>query len=204
MKKTLPFLFLVLLILNPSIANAHVNVRPDSVPVGSFQTFTISVPSEKDLPTTEVRILLPDDLEFVTPTVKSGWTIDILTHNFPSGPHPYELIWKNGTIPAHYRDDFSFSAKVPPDATTLAWKAYQKYSDGSVVSWELAPGDKQPANTDGTPDFSQVGPYSQTLVVDDLSEKPKKSTADINTALSVSAIAIALASFFVSMQRKKK
>lgn len=203
MKKLLLFIIFIVL-LYPATVSAHVTVRPDSVGVGSFQTFTVSVPSEKDIGTTEIRLLLPDNLEFVTPTVKSGWTVEVLTHNFPSGPHPYEIIWKNGNIPAHYRDDFTFSAKVPAETTTLAWKAYQTYSDKTTVAWELDPGAKQPSKDDGTPDFSAMGPYSQTRVVDDLSAVDDEEETDFSLPLSIVAMIISISAFLVAVQRKKK
>jgi hypothetical protein len=43
--------------------------------VGAFQTFSIGVPSEKDIATAGLRLVLPPEVSFVTPNVKSGWAV---------------------------------------------------------------------------------------------------------------------------------
>src|SRR5687768_3143391 len=58
-----------------SPASAHVTVKPAEVLTASFQTFTVSVPNEKDEPAIEVRVLIPPGLQHVMPTVKPGWNI---------------------------------------------------------------------------------------------------------------------------------
>ena len=137
---------LVLSFLVASTALAHVTVKPSQVGVGSFQIFNISVPGERDAATIGLRLVLPDDLGHVTPTVKPGWRVEVKEK---------EIVWSGGNIPAHFRDDFTFSTQVPGEEVKLAWKAYQTYSDGTTVSWELAPGAEQPKKADGSPDFSK-------------------------------------------------
>lgn len=198
MKKITPVIILGLFLVSSS-ALAHVTVKPDKVGLGAFQTFTVSVPSEKEFSTTEVRLSLPDGLEHVTPTVKPGWRAEVLVHELPDGEHPYEIKWTGGQIPEHFRDEFSFSAKVPSVESKLVWKAYQKYSDGSVVSWDLS-AEEQPKKADGSPDFSKSGPYTLTAVVDDLSPA---TLFDINSLISVVAILLALVSLILASKRKR-
>lgn len=169
----------------PRLTFAHVSVKPNQVGVGSFQTFSVGVPVEKDVATTQVRVVIPEGLEHVTPNVKPGWTIETVKQTTAMGNRGMgmgmhaddtvtEIIWRGGRIPAGQRDDFFFSAKVPATPTSLAWKAYQTYTDGTVVAWELGSNEPQPTGPDGAPDFSTVGPASMTKVIDDL-------TADTNT-----------------------
>jgi uncharacterized protein YcnI len=208
MIKRLTLVF-VLSLLTANVALAHVSVRPDKVGVAAFQTFNVSVPSEKDLATTSLRLVLPTGLESVTPTVKPGWNIEVKTHLQDGVTHFLEILWSGGSVPGHYRDDFTFSAKAPATAGTLAWKAYQGYADGSVVSWELAPNAEQPKDAEGKPDFSRVGPYSQTAVVDDLSTTntlaPVATAAADRTPLIVGSLAfvISLAALVLSLRKNK-
>ena len=170
-------------------ASAHVVVNPPQVAIGRFQTFTVSVPVEKNQPTIGVRLVMPQGLEAVLPTVKPGWTIEIVTA--PDGERASsvaEIRWSGGSIPAGRRDDFSFSARLPARETVLAWKAYQSYADGSVVAWDRDPKLAPPRSEKGEPDFSRSGPWSQTRVIDDLKE-PSASGAD-DTALWVSIAAL--------------
>lgn len=193
---------LVGLFLFTNMAQAHVVVRPSAAGIGTFQTFTVSVPAEKDLTAINIRLMLPDGLESVTPTVKPGWKVEVKKHDLPSGTHPYEIEWSKGNIPGHYRDDFTFSAKVPVTPTTLLWKAYQTYSDGSVVAWDLSPTDEQPKKDDGTPDFSKFGPYSQTQIVDDLVGKPDLFK-NLSLPLSVVALLISIATAVVVLRNNR-
>ncbi len=208
MKKIIAILPVLALFIAGS-ASAHVTVKPSEAGVGSFQTFSISVPSEKDMPTTGIRLVVPEGLEHVSPTVKPGWNIRLVQEG--EGDHGNvvkEVIWTGGSIPANFRDDFTFSAKVPGQESTLLWKAYQTYRDGTVVAWELAPNQEQPKNTDGSSDFSQFGPASQTKVIDDLSdpaptvqqtEQSKKY--DDSLFLSMIAVAVSVVAVFLAKRR---
>ncbi len=191
-----------------AVASAHATVKPSEVGVGSFQTFSIGVPNERQIATTAVRLVVPDNLEHVMPSVKPGWRIEVKekheegdTHGAEEMGHAgvSEIIWTAGSIPVGQRDDFSFSAKVPSTQSDVVWKIYQTYQDGSTVAWDLGKGEAQPQK-DGKPDFSSKGPASITKVVDDLSknnqtatmaktEMPKRDKL-APTALALSAIAV--------------
>jgi uncharacterized protein YcnI len=188
------------LFLGVSVASAHVSVKPPQAGIGSFQTFTLSVPSEREAATVMVRLVLPEGLGHVTPTVKPGWQMEMKhagaqmtegSEHENEGPVT-EIVWRGGSIPGFFRDEFSFSTQVPAMETKLAWKAYQHYADGSMVAWELAPGSsEQPKNAQGQPDFSAQGPYSMTVVVNDL-QKPSIWQEPVNIALGLSILSLML------------
>ncbi len=183
MKYSLSFMAAGLLLLLALPVSAHVVVKPSQVGVAAFQTFTMGVPSEKPIATTSVRLVLPDGLSFVTPNVKPGWKIEVKKESTGKKitdddgkevdeQKPTEILWSGSRIPAEQRDEFVLSARVPKDPTTLIWKAYQTYADGSVVAWDADPKAEQPKMESGAMDFSHNGPYSQTVVVDDLAASP--------------------------------
>jgi uncharacterized protein YcnI len=220
MKKITAILPVLALLLSASVASAHVTVKPGQAGIGSFQTFTVSVPTEKDVPTIGLRLVLPEGLEHVSPTVKPGWTISTNSAGTTEGDeHEEELVteivWTGGTIPHAYRDEFTFSAKVPGTEISLLWKAYQTYRDGTVVAWALAPNEAQPKNADGSNDHSRFGPGSVTKVVDDLkmakeademmkAEKMKAQAATGNaTIISVIAVLISVAALYFSLRKPK-
>ncbi len=178
--------FVAAFVLVPVTALAHVVVKPDSVGVAKYQTFTVSVPNEKDIPTVSIKLILPDSLESATPTVKPGWKIEVKGK---------EVTWSGGSIPAGQRDDFSFSTKVPAEPTELAWKAYQTYEDGTVVSW-----DQNPTEANGN---KETTPYSVTKVVNDLTPAPANPPVD-KTSRNISYLALALSIIaLVSAMRAK-
>jgi uncharacterized protein YcnI len=200
------------LLLLAGTASAHVTVRPNEVGVGKFENFILGVPTEKDIPTVGVRLVVPEGLEHVSPVVVPGWRIALTRAEEEEAGHMgegdehhgriTEISWTGGSIPAGFKMDFAFSAKVPSSETTLPWKAYQTYSDGSVVAWELGPDQQQPKKADGSNDYSSSGPYSQTKVVDDL--KPAAGTDSSKHKItaesrSVDALTLSMLAMVVSI-----
>ncbi len=193
---------------------AHVVVKPNEVGVAAFQTFTVGVPVEKDVPTTELRLVIPEELNYVTPNVKPGWTIDVTKEGEGEEAVVTEITWTGGSIPAGQRDEFLFSAQVPAKETTIAWKAYQTYEDGEVVSWDssedvIAAYEKE--NADKEDDAAAPKPYSQTKVINDLQASEKEENVMVNSAatstwplaLSIAAIALSAAALVMQMRKKK-
>ena len=202
------FLIIALAFFAPTVTFAHVTVKPSEVGIGAYQTFNVSVPTEKDIATVGVRLVIPEGLTSVRPNVKPGWNIELIKEGEGEAAVVKELIWTGGSIPADQRDDFFFSAKTPAEATTLRWDAYQTYSDGSVVAWNTDES-TQPHDVNGEADFSSSGPYSTTEVVNDLEDEaeivpaavapvtedtPKRNSPDcwILLALIMSGAALAL------------
>ena len=72
---TLGMLAAAIILATPGLALAHVVVKPSEALTGAYQTFTTSVPNEKDIPTIGIRLVIPESVESVTPTVKPGWEI---------------------------------------------------------------------------------------------------------------------------------
>lgn len=90
-------------------------------------------------------------------------------------------------------DEFAFTAQSPANETKLTWKAYQTYSDGSVVSWDRG----------GSSEGGDSGPASYTKVVNDLEMKGMQSeSSPFAPILSALAAAISLISLAFSARRK--
>lgn len=163
------------LILSVGIASAHVEVTPTNAPLASHQEFSVQVPNEKDIPTTEVRLIIPEGIEQVMPNVKPGWLVTMKKN----GDKVTEIVWSKGQIPADMRDVFVFSAKTPATKQQLIWKAYQTYADGTVVAWDAAE------------ETGEDGSYSVTEVDDE--HKPSSGNAASVSALALAVVAIAIA-----------
>jgi uncharacterized protein YcnI len=203
--------------VNPALA--HVSVKPAEVGVGAYQNFAVSVPNERETSTVGVRLVIPEGLESVMPNVKPGWIIETkhpvdADSNSESEDHHEavtEIVWTGGTVPVGQRDEFVFSAKTPAEETTLTWKAYQTYSDGTVVAWELGKNDVQPKDKDGKADYSKFGPASHTIVIDDLaisdepSSTPSESTGNSDSLpILLSVLALGLSGYTLVRQSTKK
>lgn len=153
-------------------ASAHVVVKPAEVVTAGFQTFTVSVPNEKDLPTTSVKLVLPVGLEHVSPTQKPGWSIEVEREGSGEEAMVKSINWGGNTVEAGFRDEFTFSAKVPAKPAELQWKAYQTYADGTVVAWDKAGED------DRDQEGGNSGPFSVTKVVTDTDAAAATKKAD--------------------------
>lgn len=191
------------LLISASPALAHVVVRPKEAGIGAFQTFTIGVPVEKDIPTTGLRLVIPKGLNHVTPNVKPGWEIEVKKEGAREEATVTEITWTGGTIPAGQRDEFLFSAQVPVKESTVVWKAYQIYEDGSEVSWDQDPKAEHHSSSE---EDSSVGPYSETKVIDDLtdSKKPIESKTDsLAIPLSIAAVILSVSALYLQFRKKK-
>ena len=118
-------------------ASAHVVVKPDEVLTAGFQTFNVGVPNEKAISTTSIKVAIPAGVKYVQPTQKDGWQIDVEKVGAGEDSIVKSITWSGGEVKAGFRDDFTFSGQVPEKVSELEWKAYQTYSDGTIVSWEI-------------------------------------------------------------------
>lgn len=184
-----PTILLISLFTLPVAVMAHVTVSPDEVGIGARQNFSVNVPNEKDIPTVQVRLVIPAGLESVTPNVKSGWEIVVSKAGNGEEAKVTEIVWKNGQIESGLRDEFIFRAKAPTVESDLTWKAYQTYSDGTVVSWDMDP------SIEGGHDGGNT-PYSVTRVINDLSIV---KVADVKEYLAVIALLLSAGALFVSL-----
>ena len=178
----------------PAVAFAHVIVTPNQAGVGEELVFNVSVPNERGVAVNSVKLDIPNGVSNVTPTVIPGWSIntDGSTDNVTA------ITW-TGTIPVGQREDFSFGAQVPANATQLDWKAYQTYADGTVVHW-----DQKPAGSDDA--TGNAGPYSVTKVINDLTSSgtttKSSSTDSLALVFSIAALILSLGSLFLRRSKR--
>ena len=137
-----------------------------------------------------LKLSVPAGVAEVVPSVAAGWTVA----TEKTGDNVTAITWNGGSIPAGQRADFTFEAQTPEKAGQLAWKAYQTYADGSVVSWDQTPTANETDN-----DAASSGPYSVTTVssASPTAEKPASSSNNgvASAALGISLLALSLSIF---------
>ncbi|HEX6462607.1 MAG TPA: DUF1775 domain-containing protein [Candidatus Saccharimonadales bacterium] len=169
------------------VASAHVTVKPSDVKTGTYQTFSVNVPTEKDTPTVSVKLDIPEALTNVTPSVKPGWNIKIDKHVEDKKTMVSAITWSGGEVGVGYRDEFTFSAKTPDGPVDLQWKAYQTYQNGVVVSWDQSKEADEADEADAT-----TGPFSVTKVATESDQEKALKAADTRAAEAQQAATIAL------------
>ncbi|MFC5702026.1 YcnI family protein [Cohnella faecalis] len=146
MKKSLVVLLVLLFtIAGAGLASAHVTVQPQEVAAGSYQVFTLRVPTEKDVATTQVKIEVPAEVTVSRFEPKSDWTYDL---EKDADGKIVSVTWKSTGkgLSATEFGQFLFQGKVADEAKELVWKSYQTYADNSVVEWTGAADAEKPAS----------------------------------------------------------
>lgn len=186
---------------------AHVTVKPSEAVIAGFQTFTVSVPNERNVATKSIKLVMPSGVSYVSPTQKPGWKIAIDSKGSGDQKTVTSITWSGNEIKNGFRDEFTFSAKTPEQSGDLQWKAYQTYADGKVVSWDQPPTDKH-EREDGS-----KGPFSVTKVVSETEQSQavtqagraaEEAKADASRALYMSVVAVvaAFTALFIASRRQ--
>lgn len=131
------------LLLFSGIASAHVTVKPATSQPGAWETYTIKVPSEKEIATTKVTLKVPEGVELMQYQPIPDWKI---TTEKDSAGKISSITWDaTGTgINAGEFQQFNFVAHNPEKEMEVAWDAFQYYKDGSIVEWTGDEGSDDP------------------------------------------------------------
>lgn len=125
-----------------SMAWAHVVVSPEEAAAGDYVTLTVSVPTEKEVPTTEIRVEVPDGFVLSGVQPVPGWE-----HSFEEdGGVVTAVTWSGGEISPREFQQFLVQAQAPEEPGEYPWRAIQTYKDGSVVEWTGPPDAEEPAS----------------------------------------------------------
>lgn len=134
----------------PTIASAHVTIRPDNDESGSWSKVTVRVPNESDTAgTVAVRLELPADAPFASVRVqpRPGWTAEVTREQLAEPVTVGDVTLDEAvtsvtwTAAADTRigpdefDEFAVSLGPLPEAGTYEFPATQTYDDGTEVAW---------------------------------------------------------------------
>lgn len=123
----------------PSLAMAHVSVRPRESKPGAEERYTVRVPTEGAVATTHVRLEIPAGVTVleVVPTERATF------ETTKDGDRITAITWKK-EIPPKQAAEFVFRARNPSSGEII-WKAHQHFIDGATADWVGPAGDRRPA-----------------------------------------------------------
>lgn len=184
----------LLLVFGAIRVSAHVSVDPKRVAIG-WQSIVVRVPNERDIPTTELRLVVPAGVEITGIMPVPGWAhaekrAAATPGTSPADEHEAEhaeeakgpiseIVWSGGKIGVGEFQEFKVNIRTTGPSTAI-WKAYQKYGDGEVVAWddstsehpapklevaEAAVEPQQPAQSTGAADGQQTQWLSVAAVI---------------------------------------
>ena len=139
MSITRPLLALVIVVA-PSLAMAHVSVRPRESHPNAEERYTVTVPTEGTVATTHVQLEIPTGVTVLELVPHEGASFETAKQ----GDRITAITWRKD-IPPKAVAEFVFRARNPT-AGDLVWKAHQHFSDGTVADWIGIAGDKRPAS----------------------------------------------------------
>jgi periplasmic copper chaperone A len=123
-------------------AAAHVTLQPTAGRPADLQRYRVIVPNERESQaTTGVDLRMPAGITFALVESVAGWRTQVVKH----GSEIAELRWRHGRVPPGGYAELHFIARNPVRTGAIAWKALQRYDDGSVVRWIGSPTSDQPA-----------------------------------------------------------
>jgi uncharacterized protein YcnI len=120
---------------------AHVVVSPEEVTAGDYATLTVSVPTEKEVPTTKIGVEVPDGFILSGVQPVPGWN-----YSFEEdGGLITAVTWSGGEIHPREFQQFLVQAQAPEEPGEYFWSAFQTYEDGSVAEWTGSADAEEPA-----------------------------------------------------------
>jgi uncharacterized protein YcnI len=121
---------------------AHLVVSPEEVAAGDYTTLTVSVPTEKEVPTTKIRMEVPEGFLLSGVQPVPGWEYAFEE----DGGVITAVTWSGGEIGPREFQQFLVQARAPEEPGEHSWRAIQTYGDGSVVGWTGPPDAEEPAS----------------------------------------------------------
>lgn len=128
------------LVVGAAAVDAHVTVWPRESQPGVGERYTVRVPTEGQVATVAVELEVPADVRVTGVLVGAGYTYEARRE----GERIVAITWKQEIKPGEY-GEFVFFA-VNPKSARIAWKARQRFADGTSADWVGVEGDRRPAS----------------------------------------------------------
>jgi uncharacterized protein len=162
--RTIAALLMASTLAIPTAAGAHVSLHPNTIPAGAFATLDVRVPGEQEgAYAYQLDMLVPPGFAEIDTQNVPGWSVKkifvkpehpIQTGDGPVAEEVSQIIWtgdrsKLGQIENGAFIQFPLSIAMPSEfaGRSLAFKAVEYYSDGTVVHWIGSPDAEFPAPT---------------------------------------------------------
>jgi len=196
------------LFLFTTAASAHVTVLPQTSTTGAWETYTVKVPVEKEVPTTKFTLKAPAGVEIMSYQPVPGWKYS--TDKDANGKvksFTFEATGE-GILPGQFQQ-FTFVAKNPEQAGNIAWDAFQYYKDGSIVEWTGDEGADSPHSITEIVTGTSTGNHQEDQAKQEEAKQTDVKTTDADTTgshpliLSIVAVLLSLIALVAALRKRK-
>src|SRR5699024_7488488 len=123
-----------IIVLIPSRASCirNVTVHPEESSTDAWEKYSVRIPVEKDMNTTEVELKAPEGINIVSVMPKDNWDYEL---EQDEDENISAITWTatdDGIGPNEFVE-FYFVAANPSETGEFSWDAFQTYEDDSVV-----------------------------------------------------------------------
>lgn len=213
------FAVAVAAVLSSVPAYAHVRLDPSTAVVGR-QVYGVRVPNEKDISTTKVRLVVPEGVEVTGVLPVAGWThsekkvkVEAPAEEKAEGGHSEEeateriteITWDGGEIKAGEYMVFNFNTNYTGEPKEVVWKAYQTYSDGSVVPWDGSSDEAEAPTVKITAESATVTLQKsvESLSKDVAEQKDSGFEPDANTWIAGLALVFGIVALMLTLRKQR-
>jgi uncharacterized protein YcnI len=128
----------VLLVAAVATIDAHVTVWPQESQPGARERYTVRVPTEGQVGTTSIELAVPSDIRVTGLLVGGGYAYEARREG---DDRIVAITWTQELKPGEYGE---FAVK--PESEAIAWKARQRFADGTRADWVGTQIDRRPAS----------------------------------------------------------
>ena len=121
------------ILLLAATAWGHSDLDPRQSIPNKWETYTLNVPTETEVPTVQVRLLVPRDFEIEMIAHSPLWQ---LTKSRDERGYIREVTWSGSSIFPQTFAEFKLLVRNPAAPGPALWKIEQYYQDGNVATWE--------------------------------------------------------------------
>src|SRR5215471_6177983 len=124
----------------------HSDLDPRQSIPNKWETYTLNVPTETEVPTVQVHLLVPREFEIEMLEHSPVWQI---TKVRDERGYIREVTWSGSSIPPQTFNEFKLLVRNPTTPGTYVWKIEQSYQDGTAATWEAQTQIVLPATASG-------------------------------------------------------
>lgn len=208
MKWKIPMVAMFFFLLMTSVVEAHVTVIPSESQINAWEKYTVRVPVEKDINTTEVELEVPEGINLVSVLPMDSWDYELKKDDNDLITSVTWIAKDEGIGPNEFIEFFFIGAN-PAEPGEFSWEAYQTYEDGSVVEWVGAPDSDEPASVSSVVEVDSAvqqddDPTSNSdKIVQGVSTEGSSTHSDTISWFPIVLASIAILLAIVSLFRKR-